>query len=142
MSKRPRKKAMRRAYLKKNTAKFETNPDRVLADTIGIGRQFNPTKKEPVRKVTDYSIINGKTGEIEHRLTSSETDPMMAKRNIKEQTVEYRYTLINTPLRKVTMFISGFTHHEKYWFKWFDPITEIERESITYGSRVIAMSYF
>jgi|SRR6266853_3032259 len=142
MSKRPRKKAMRRAYLKKNTAKFETNPDRVLANTIGIGRQFNPTKKEPVRKVTDYSFINGKTGETVHRLTSVETVPISNKRNIKVQKTEWNYILIRTPLRRVTLFFSGFGTNESYWFKWFDPICETERVSITYGSKVIAMSHF
>ena len=139
---RPRRTGMRRAYLKKQRYTYDTNPDRILADTIGIGRKFNPTKKEPLRKITDYAIINGQTGRLEHRLTSVETVPLSNKRNIKVQKTEWNYILIKTPLRKVTMFFSGFGTNESYWFKWFDPILESERISITYGSKVIAMSHF
>ncbi len=138
----PRRSGMRRAYLKKNINKFNPNPDRILADSIGIGRLLDPTKKEPVRKRTDYAFINGKTGHIEHRLTDIETIPISNKRNIKEQITEYKYTLVNTPLRKVTLFVTGFSIRETYWFKWFDPICETERVSITYGSKVIAMGHF
>jgi len=137
MAKRPRS-----AYLKKQRYTYDNNPDRVLADVIGIGRQFKPTHKEPVRKVTDYSFFDGKTGKLEHRLTSVETMPLNNKRTIKDQKNEYSYVLVNTPLRRVRMFFTGFTIQEIYWFKWFDPICGTERVSITYGSKVIAMSHF
>ena len=138
MAKRPRKSGMRRAYLKKTSYTYDDSPDSALKAAIGLGRNINPVTALPAR--TRLRLNKNKH-------TPTMTKPMTERVEswhvaIKDQKNEYSCVLVNTPLRRVRMFFTGFSIQETYWFKWFDPICGTERVSITYGSKVIAMSYF
>ena len=132
MSKRPRKKGMmRRAYLKPFSSEM-INGGRVLnAETM------NEYKRRASRIGIDVTepqyrgmtLPRGKVVKSLHALWQGKQE-------------EYAVTLVDTPLRRVRMLFTGFSVRETYWFKWFDPIVETERVSITYGSKVIAMGHF
>ena len=138
MSKRPRKAGMRRAYLKKTSHSYDNSPDSTLKAAIGLARNINPITATPNR---------ARLWLDKNKHTPTMTKPMAERVEswrvaVKEQKNEYSCVLIDTPLRRVRFFFTGFTVHETYWFTWFDPILETERESITYGSKVIAMGHF
>ena len=131
MAKRPRKKAMKRAYLKRFSAEMINGGSVLNAETM------NEYKRRASRIGIDiaepqYRGMTLPRGQVVKSLHSL----WQGKRE------EYSVTLVDTPLRRVRMFFTGFSIQETYWFKWFDPICGTERVSITYGSKVIAMSYF
>ena len=134
----PRKAGMRRAYLKKISYTYDNSPDSTLKAAIGLGRDINPITALPHR---------ARLWLDRNKHTPTITEPMAERVEswriaVKELSSEYSITIVNTPLRRVQMFFTGFSVREVYWFKWFDPISGTERESFTYGSKVIAMSHF
>jgi len=138
MAKRPRKSGMRRAYLKKTSHSYDDSPDSALKAAIGLGRNINPITALPARS---RLWLN------KNKHTSTMTKPMIERVEswrvaIKDQKNEYSVVLIDTPLRHVRRVFTGFSANEIHWFTEFDNLCGTERVSITYGSKVIAMSHF
>ena len=131
MAKRPRKKAMRRAYLKRFNSEMINGGSVLNAETM---KEYKRRASRIGIDVTEpqyrgMTLPRGQVVKSLHALWQGKQE-------------EYAVTLVDTPLRRVRFFFTGFSVRETYWFKWFDPILETERISITYGSKVIAMGHF
>lgn len=128
----------RRAYLKHVVSRHDPSPDAGMKAAIGLGRDINPINALPHRARLWLDT---------NKHTPTMTEPMRERveswhTHIKERPNEYFVSMVDTPLQCIRMFFTRFDSDPipgLWWFKKLDKITQIEKESYTYGSRARAI---
>lgn len=134
----PRKSGMRRAYLKKYN-----QPSSVTGANVTVISEYAQRAKSAGKELPQTKGYLGHNVHVLNQLWTPLRERTKALHKLWEgQKTEYHCVLVNTPLRKVCLYFTGFSNKETYWFTWYDPILEREKESITYGAKSIAMRHF
>lgn len=146
--------ATRRSYLKViqggGKPRFDKNPDDIVKDVRGSNRNLSVPTPNHGRATTTYEVlVEDEEGKIKviTRQTPINTMPEIAAKKAMHRALqglptEYRYKLVDTPLRKVWLVYNVLGTRHTYWIIWLDPLTGIEKESITYATKDSAMRHF
>lgn len=146
--------ATKRAYLRViqggKGAKFDKNPDDIMKDVRGSTRNLALSTPNHGRATTSYKVlVENDEGGIDEvtRYTPVRSQPEVEAKKAMHRAMaglptQYKYKMIDTPLRKMWMIHQVFGTRHIYWIVWFDPLTNITKESITYATMESAMKHF
>lgn len=143
--------ATKRAYLNsvQNPARagYDKRPDDLVKDVLGHNRDLTVPIPNHGRATTTYEVLveNDQGGiDIVTRKTPASPEPEVKARKAMHLAMRgiptvYRYKLVDTAFRKLWLIYQVLGTRKVFWFEWFDPMTQLKRESITYATKESAL---